>query len=285
MNGDERTDEDAPKATGTGTGDIETTVGERPQVNGVDPALAEKDPQDITMADLAGLSDDERDEVLSAMSGSDGAAVDATETPETPTGQSQPSGDTPTDDGGHTEAGDTERTDDEGAETYHEDAPEPATLDEMGLLDENGDFPWEGESLGETAVGEGGVIERFKYKKTNFEVREPDDRERFERQFDSLAEVQEMDDRAKRRSTADRYSRKVAEQCLTVEGHPVVSVYRVSHNGTHYVVPDPDGSKGLAQRDGAIELWDAMTWFDRFKIGMRIGEDVLGERQFRPRVD
>lgn len=250
--------DDAKRATG-----IEATVGdsEMPKVSGTDPALAEKDPSEITMSDLAGLDSEEVEEVMQFLGGDEGDMSDSG------TDQSQPTADA------------------EGRESDpDDDQPDPATLDETGLLDENDEFPWEGESLGETSVGEGGVIERFQYKGTNFEVSEPEDRQRFERHFNSLAEAQDIDDRAKRRSTADRYSQKVAEQCLTVEEHPINGVYRVEHDGDAYVVPDTDGSKGLDAHSAAEPLWDAMTWFDRFKIGMRLGEDVLGERQFQSRV-
>lgn len=263
---DQNSDDDTRRASG-----IEATVGDddMPKVSGVDPKLAEKDPGDVTLEDLQGLDDDERAEVMDFMSSTDGEQSDP---PSNAVGGDDP------DDGSDDDGAETEQTSDT------DDEPDPATLDETGLLNENDEFPWEGESLGETEVGEGGIIEQFEYKGTGFEVREPEDRQRFERHFDSLAGAQDIDDRAKRRSTADRYSQKVAEQCLTVESHPIDAVYRVTHNGTHHVVPDSDGSKGLDTHPDAEPLWDAMTWFDRFKLGMRLGEDVLGERQFQSRV-
>lgn len=268
---DDNTNDDARRANG-----IEATVGDRdsetPKVSGVDPALAEKDPQDVTVADLAGLSDEEKEEIMGLLSASGGES----DPPSKSVGEGTPD-DAPDD-----------AREDNGAEDVQtadtDQDPDPATLDETGLVDENDEFPWEGESLGETSVGEGGVIERFQYKGTNFEVREPEDRQRFERHFDSLAEAQDIDDRGKRRATADRYSKKVAEQCLTVESRPIDAVYRVEHNGSAHAVPDEDGTKGLESHSAAEPLWEAMTWFDRFKLGMRLGEDVLGERQFQSRV-
>ncbi|WP_330633721.1 hypothetical protein [Halocatena halophila] len=234
---------------------IEAQVAE-PKVSGVDPALAEKDPEEVTAGDLAGLDEDARDQILNLLS-ADNEEIDT----EKPVTEPQPDN----------ESGDSE-------------PEEPATLDETGLLDDDGNFPWEGESLGTTTVGESGVIERFEYKGVLFEIHEPEDRAKFERNFDQLAGAREQDDRAKKRSIADRYSRKLADQCLTVDGHELEHVYRVTHNETHHVVPDVDGSKGLASHSSATLLWDSMTWFDRFKLGMKLGEDVLGESQFRPRV-
>lgn len=263
---DRNSNDDTRRASG-----IEATVDDddMPKVSGVDPKLAEKDPGEVTLEDLQGLDDDERAEVMGIMSSTGG---DPPDPPSNAVGGDDP------DDGSDDDGADTEQT------SATDDEPDPATLDETGLLDDNDDFPWEGESLGETDVGEGGIIEQFRYKQTNFEVREPENRQRFERHFDSLAEAQEIDDRGKRRATADRYSQKVAEQCLTVDGHPIDAVYRVEHNGSAHAVPDEDGTKGLASHSAAEPLWDAMTWFDRFKLGMRLGEDVLGERQFRQRV-
>lgn len=276
-------DDDAQRAAG-----IEATVGdqEQPKVSGVDPALAEKDPEDVSVADIAGLDGDKKEEVMQILQ-SDETTFSEDVGPSNEEPSNEPSldwGDSQAEKEVTDQAQQDPSPEAPDRERDRDPDPEPATLDETGLLDENDEFPWEGESLGETSVGEGGVIERFRYKQTNFEVREPENRQRFERHFDSLAEAQEIDDRGKRRSTADRYSQKVAEQCLTVDGHPIDIVYRVEHNGSAYVVPDSDGSKGLAAHSSAEPLWDAMTWFDRFKLGMRLGEDVLGERQFRQRV-
>lgn len=220
--------------------------------------------EEVDTEELANLSPEAREEVLDALEGAEDHAEDLPDAHDT--GRSDD-----TDNAGNAgDAGDTPDTPDE-----------TKSLSETGLLDENDEFPWEGESLGKTDVGEGGVIERFRYKRTEFEVSEPEDRRKFEDNFETLQGVQEIDDEGKRRATSDRYARKVAEQCLTVERHPISTVYRVEHNDDAYVVADPDGQKGLASHSAAEPIWEAMTWFDRFKIGMRIGEDVLGERQFR----
>lgn len=279
---DRNSNDDTRRASG-----IEATVGDddMPKVSGVDPELAEKDPKDVSAADLAGLEPDKREEIMQILNADETPATERSEEPSSEESTLNWGADHPEQQG--TEQADPDPTPPSEApnqEPNGDPDPDPATLDETGLLDDNDDFPWEGESLGETDVGEGGIIEQFQYKQTNFEVREPEERQRFERHFDSLAEAQEIDDHGKRRATADRYSQKVAEQCLTVDGHPIDAVYRVEHNGTAYVVPDEDGSKGLAAHSAAEPLWDAMTWFDRFKLGMRLGEDVLGERQFRQRV-
>lgn len=243
---------DERRATG-----IDAKVDE-PRVSGVDPDLAEKDPEDVTADDLEGLDADTREQIMEMLNAGDEAL---------------PDGDTT-----------SRQSDQDPSPDAKQDQPEPATLDETGLLDDDGNFPWEGDSLGTTSVGEGGIIERFEYKGVGFEVHEPEDRGKFERNFDQLAGARDQDDRAKQRSIADRYSQKLADQCLTVEGHDLNDVYRVTHDGTHHVVPDVDGSKGLDGHSSAQLLWDSMTWFDRFKLGMKLGEDVLGESQFRPRV-
>lgn len=272
-------DDEAPKAVGTEEmtrqNDVQTTIGERggPQVSGVSPDLSQKDPQDVTVDDLQGLDDDELNEVMAVMNSDD-------ETPATPAEPARATQDTPgeTDTSAPTETP-TDDTDESG------DERDLATLDETGLIDDDDNFQWESEAISETEVGEAGVINKFRYKKTNFEVNEPADRQRFERSFDALAEAQETEDRAKLQATSDRYLKEISKQCLTVDGHDLVDVYRVEHDGTHYVVPDADGSKRLDSHDSAQTLWDAMSWFDRFKVGMIIGQDVLGEGQFRTRID
>lgn len=274
-------DEEAPAARGIEAMDVETQIGEKggPQVDGVSPDLIEKDPSDVSMEDLKGLSDDEKDEVLSIMAARDRENSEDTEVTE----------DSNESEGEATEATSETTTSSESESDSNgekdDSGPDPATLHETGLVDEENEFPWEGEAISETDVGKGGIIEKFRYKRTNFEVREPENRQKFEQSFQSLAEAQEMQDQGKIRSITEKYSRDVAEQSLTVDGHDIKYVYKVEHGDTSYVVPDEDGEKGLDHHEEAEQIWDAMTWFDRFKVGMKVGEDVMGEGQFQQRLD
>jgi hypothetical protein len=191
-----------------------------------------------------------------------------------------------------TDSGTTARAETQGSD---ESEPEPEgldtddvdpapTMDDTDLLDEGNEFPWEGEEISSTEVGEQ-VEHRFTYKQTPLEVAEPENKQRFESQLRLLQNFQDLDD-GKREAQARKFSRKLADECLTIDGVPHYEVYVVEHpERGKLTVPDPDGEYGLAEDPGAQEFYQAMNWYDRMMVGRRMSELILGEEKFRSRFD
>jgi hypothetical protein len=170
----------------------------------------------------------------------------------------------------------------EGLDT--DDVDPVPTMDDTDLLDEDSEFPWEGSEISTTEVGEQ-VEHKFRYKQTPLEVVEPENKQRFESQLRLLQDWENLDD-GKREAQARKFSRKLADECLTIDGVPHYEVYVVDHpERGKLTVPDPDGEYGLAENSDAQEFYQAMNWFDRMRIGQKMSELILGDEKFRPRYD
>ncbi|WP_157972351.1 hypothetical protein [Saliphagus sp. LR7] len=220
------------------------------------------------------ITDAEMDAVMGVAVREEGDDSGATASP-----PSDPSGE-PTAAG----AGD-DRDDDPDPDSDSEDVEPDPTLDDTGLLDEDGEFSWEGTEITESSqVGER-VEHKFEFKNTPFEVTEPARMDDLERPIRQLQDFQEIDDHRKQQKMK-QFRRELADECLTVQGTPHYDVYIVEHpEKGKTVVPDPTGEHGLEDHSKATSLWGTMNWYDKFKIGQRMSEEILGERKFRDRYD
>lgn len=159
--------------------------------------------------------------------------------------------------------------------------PEPRTLQETGLVDEDGEFEYEadGEFLtdGEVSFGDDDEGDKFYYNGVPFELSFPDDDQKMENASRHLEGLQEME-KGRQKAARMRYLKELAHACYTVRGVPLEDVYLKDKRpvretpGTDYE-SDPD----------AQPLWEAGTKADRRRLGMRANNYVEGATKFRPR--
>jgi hypothetical protein len=195
--------------------------------------------------------------------------------------------------------------DDRDDEDDEDDTPESRTLAETGLVDDDDQFPWEAEEEGvvKTEAGEREQI-RFEYVGTPFEITEPDDRQQLENAADSLTGIQDAG-KPERDRKIEEYFEHLADMCLTVDDTPYDELYVIERpNGKKDLLTQATAAKyGLvgttdndarASADGGTSvaedlgvtvtpLWEALTPFQRQKLGQKMDRFTSGEDSFRPR--
>ena len=196
-------------------------------------------------------------------------------------------------------------TSDSTADSGEDDDPEPQTLTDTGLLDDDEQFPWEGEEVVDKAEGGEERVE-FTYLRIPFEIEEPDDPQRLENARGMLEGVMDQNDRERRR-TVQRYFGKLADETLSVDGTSHEKMYAVERpDGRRDILNEQtaakhgliatdsndarattDGGTTVAEELGVTvnQLWDALTPFQRQKLGQKMDRFTSGEDSFRPRFD
>ena len=172
----------------------------------------------------------------------------------------------------------TENTESVTFEEADEKIPESRTLEETGLLTDDGEHPWMADAT-ESEVGEFKSYE-WTYKGTNLEIFEPVDEQRYENRLGMLEGIDRNSTERQRRK-AQEFAHELAKDLLEVEGEELDDVYRVEVGPRVYVVPDPHGEYDFDGADTVETFWDGATWFDQMQIGRKISNVISGDVEFR----
>lgn len=164
-----------------------------------------------------------------------------------------------------------------GSETEDEEM-DPATLSETGLVDEEGDFPWEGAE--ETDLGD--IQETtVTVKGTTFELTEPEDSQALENAARHLQGAEDAPE-DERQEAARKYQRELAEAVMTHDGLSLDQLYifKTPEDKPNRLVNTRDHS-GCASHEQTKPFWDALTVMDRSKLGARASNFIEGQGRFR----
>ena len=148
-----------------------------------------------------------------------------------------------------------------------DNAPEETrTLEETGLLDDDGEFPWDEEGVVETGMGDI-AVETVSIKGAELDVREPDDMQKVE---NASADLSGMGDAATDDEKADiieGYQEELAHICLFQGDVPLeqLHLFRRPGDKTNLILNERD-HEGSASHDRTEPLWEAATGLGRMKM-------------------
>lgn len=168
-----------------------------------------------------------------------------------------------------------------------DDTPEPATLEETGLLDDEDQFPWESdgdEIASSSKLGEQQSYQRA-YKGVPFEFHEPRDKQQYENRLGMLEGLQD-NPTDRQQKQAEKFAERIAHDNITVNEHDLDDVYQVeSSDGEKKVIAQSDyPDYDLEGIDNATPVWESMNWYDQMLVGQEMERLIIGQGKFRSGV-